>query len=67
MSGNGAGHDLSKVDYGMVDHPGPVAWPEAARKEIEQIFSRYPDKRSATLRSCGWRCANLAGSLIKWS
>jgi NADH-quinone oxidoreductase E subunit len=61
MSGNGTGHDLSKVDYGMVDHPGPVAWSEAALREIEQIFSRYPDKRSATLpvlwvavREFGW-------------
>jgi NADH-quinone oxidoreductase subunit E len=54
-------HDLSKIDYGMVDHPGPVAWSDSARREIDAIFAKYPDKRSATLpvlwlavREFGW-------------
>ena len=54
-------HDLSTIDYGMVDHPGPVAWSESARREIDAIFAKYPDKRSASLpvlwlavREFGW-------------
>ncbi len=54
-------HDLSTIDYGMVDHPEPVAWSDAAKTEIEAIFAKYPDKRSATLpvlwlavREFGW-------------
>jgi NADH-quinone oxidoreductase E subunit len=49
------------IDYGSVDHPGPVAWSAAARAEIERLVSRYPDRRSATLpvlwlavREFGW-------------
>jgi len=33
----------------MVDHPGPVSWSEPARREIDSIFARYPDTKSATL------------------
>lgn len=54
-------HDVSRIDYGMVDHPGPVAWSDSARREIDAIFAKYPDKRSATLpvlwlavREFGW-------------
>lgn len=54
-------HDLSTIDYGMVDHPGPVAWSDSARREIDAIFAKYPDKRSASLpvlwlavREFGW-------------
>lgn len=45
----------------MVDHPGPVSWSDAARRDMAAIFARYPDKRSATLpilwlavREFGW-------------
>lgn len=54
-------HDLSTIDYGMVNHPGPVAWSDAAKRDINAIFAKYPDKRSATLpvlwlavREFGW-------------
>ena len=54
-------HDLSTIDYGMVDHPGPVAWSDSAKREIAAIFAKYPDKRSASLpvlwlavREFGW-------------
>lgn len=54
-------HDLSTIDYGMQDHPEPVVWSEAAKREIDEIFAKYPDKRSATLpvlwlavRDFGW-------------
>ena len=54
-------HDPQTIDYGLVDHPSPVAWSEKAKQEIADIFSRYPDKRSATLpvlwlavREFGW-------------
>lgn len=54
-------HDLSVIDYGMVDHSGPVAWSEASKQEIAAIFAKYADKRSATLpvlwlavREFGW-------------
>jgi len=54
-------HSPRTVDYGMQHHAGPVAWSDAARREIDDIFSRYPDKRSATLpvlwlavRDFGW-------------
>jgi NADH-quinone oxidoreductase E subunit len=54
-------HDLSTIDYGMADHPGPVVWSEAAKREIAAVFAKYPDKRSATLpvlwlavREFGW-------------
>ena len=30
-------HDLSTIDYGMQPHPGPVAWSDAAKREIETI------------------------------
>ena len=33
----------------QVDHPGPVSWSEPARREIDAIFARYPDTKSATL------------------
>jgi NADH-quinone oxidoreductase subunit E len=33
----------------MVDHPGPVSWSDQARREIDTIFARYPDTKSATL------------------
>lgn len=42
-------------------HPEPVAWSEAARREMEAIFAQYPDRRSAMLpvlwlavREFGW-------------
>ncbi|HWO56484.1 MAG TPA: NAD(P)H-dependent oxidoreductase subunit E [bacterium] len=61
MSQTTGTHDLSTIDYGMQDHPGPVAWSEAARREIDAIFAKYPDKSSATLpilwlavREFGW-------------
>jgi NADH-quinone oxidoreductase E subunit len=54
-------HDLSTIDYGLVDHPGPVAWSDQTRQEIAAVFAKYPDKRSATLpvlwlavREFGW-------------
>lgn len=47
--------------YDIVDHPGPVAWSEDARREIGEIIARYPSRRSATLpilwlavREFGW-------------
>lgn len=50
---SGSGH--------MIDHPGPVSWSEAARREIDAIFAKYPDTKSATLpiiwlavREFGW-------------
>jgi len=49
------------INYGTVDHAGPVAWSDTAKSEIETIFAKYPDKRSATLpvmwlavREFGW-------------
>lgn len=61
MSDVGHQHDLSTIDYGMVDHPGPVAWSDSAKREIDAIFAKYPDKRSASLpvlwlavREFGW-------------
>jgi len=49
------------IDYGLADHPGPVAWSDAARREIETVVAGYPDRRSATLpvlwlavREFGW-------------
>ncbi|MEW5875860.1 MAG: NAD(P)H-dependent oxidoreductase subunit E [Candidatus Zixiibacteriota bacterium] len=47
--------------YDIVDHPQPVAWSEEARREVDAILAKYPNKRSATLpilwlavREFGW-------------
>ena len=52
---------MSTPAHEMADHPGPVSWSEAARREIDTIVARYPDTRSATLpiiwlavREFGW-------------
>ena len=61
MSHRNEPHDLSTIDYGMQNHSGPLAWSQDARREIDAIFAKYPDKRSATLpvlwlavREFGW-------------
>lgn len=61
MSSTQQVHDVSKIEYGMEPHSGPVVWSDAARHEIDAIFAKYPDKRSATLpvmwlavREFGW-------------
>ncbi len=41
--------EMSMPEFEQVEHPGPVSWPETARREIDVIFTRYPDKKSATL------------------
>lgn len=38
-----------QVDYHIQDHPEPVSWSDEARKKIDEIIARYPDKQSATL------------------
>ncbi|GAB4329061.1 MAG: NADH-quinone oxidoreductase subunit NuoE [Candidatus Zixiibacteriota bacterium] len=37
------------IDYGIVDHPEPVAWSDEGRRKVEAIIAKYPDKQSATL------------------
>jgi len=48
-------------DWGSQPHAGPVVWSDEAKREIDAIFGKYPDRNSATLpilwlavREFGW-------------
>ena len=40
---------MSEADYHLVDHPEPVKWSDEARRDLDAIFAKYPDRMSATL------------------
>jgi len=40
---------MQQIEYDIVDHPAPVSWSAEARRKIDAIIARYPDKQSAIM------------------